>query len=106
MPDDVGNEDRSPVEADAGEELVQELARGTHKRLSLQVLVVARRLAEKEDSRVGAAVSGDRLPRAPVERARRAGADLVGYEPKVGRGVVQRADYEAGEGLRGAFRAR
>jgi hypothetical protein len=41
-----------------------------------------------------------------VERARGAGADLVGNEPKIGRGVVQPADYAAGDGLRGAFRAR
>jgi hypothetical protein len=41
-----------------------------------------------------------------MERARGAGADLVGDEPEVGGGVVQRADYAAGEGLRGALRAR
>jgi hypothetical protein len=41
-----------------------------------------------------------------VERTCGAGADLVGDEPKIGRGVVQRADYAAGEGFRAAFRAR
>ena len=106
MPDDVGDEDGPPIEPDAREKLVQELPGGPNKWLALEILVVARRLAQKEDSRVGAAVSGDRLPRAPMERARGAGADLVGDEPKVGRGVVQRADYAAAEGLRGALRAR
>ena len=106
MPNDVGDEDRSAIEADAGEQLVEELPGGTHEGLALEVLVVARRLAEKEDARLGAAVAGDRLSRAPVERARRAGADLVGNEPKIGRGVVQRADYAADEGFRGAFLAR
>ena len=106
MPDHVGDEDRSPVEPDAGQKLVQELPGGAHERLALEVLVVARRLAEKEDPRIGAAVAGDRLPRAPMERARGAGANLVGDKPKVSRGVVQRADYAAAEGLRGALRAR
>jgi hypothetical protein len=41
-----------------------------------------------------------------MERARGAGADLVGDEPEIGRSVVQRADYAAGTGFRGAFRAR
>ena len=106
MPDDVGDEDSSPIEPDAGEQLVEELPGGTHEGLALKVLVVARRLAEKEDPRLSAAVAGDRLSRAPMERARRAGADLVGNEPKIGRGVVQRADYAADEGFRGAFLAR
>jgi hypothetical protein len=41
-----------------------------------------------------------------VQRAGGAGADFVGDQPKVGRGVVQRGDYAAGAGLSGAFRAR
>jgi hypothetical protein len=41
-----------------------------------------------------------------MERARGAGANLVGDDAKIGRGVVQRADYEGDEGFRGAFRAR
>jgi hypothetical protein len=104
--DDVGDEHSPPVEPDSGEELVEKLPGRTHKGFPLKILVVAGCLAEKEDPRVGAAVSGDRLPRAPVKRARGAGADLVGNEPKIDRGVVQRADYAAGDGLRGAFRAR
>ena len=106
MPDDVGDEDRSPIEADARQKLVEELPGGAHKGLALEVFVVARCLPKKEDPGVGAAVSGDRLARAPMERARSAGADLVGDEPEIGRGVVQRADYAAGDGFRGAFRAR
>ena len=106
MPHNVGDEDGSAIEPDARQKLVEELSGGAYKGLALQVLVVARRLPEKEDPRVSAAVSGDRLARAPMERARGAGADLVGDDPKVGRGVVQRADYAAGEGFRGAFRAR
>ena len=106
MADHVRDEDRSTIEADACEELIEELPGRTHKWLALQVLVVAGRLAEEEDPRVGAAISGNRLPRAPMERASRAGTDLVGYEPKIRRGVVQRADYAAGETFRGAFRAR
>ena len=106
MANDVRDEHLPAVQPDPGEELVEELTGRAHERLALEVLVVARRLAEKEDARVGAAVAGDRLPRATVQRARGAGADLVGDKPKVGRGVVQRADYAAGEGFRGAFRAR
>ena len=106
MSDHVGDEHRSSIEPDAGEKLVEELPGSTHKGLALEVLVVARRLAEKEDPGISAAVSGDRLSRAPMERTRGAGADLIGDEPKFGRDVVQRADYGAGAGLRGALRAR
>ena len=106
MANDVRDEYLPAVQPNPGEELVEELPGRAHERLALEVLVIARRLAEKEDPRVRAAVAGDRLPRAPVERARGAGADLVGDKPKVGRGVVQRADYAAAEGLRGALRAR
>lgn len=106
MTNDIGDEDLPPVEADAGEELVEELAGGADKRLALEILVVTGCLAEKQDARLGAAVTGDRLSRAPMQRARRAGADLVGDEPKIDRGLVQRGDYAAAEGFRGAFRAR
>jgi len=104
--DDVGDEDLPPVEPDAGEELVQKLAGGADEGLALKILVIAGGLAEEEDARVTASVAGDRLARAPMERARGAGADLVGDEPEIDRGVVQRCDYAAGEGLRGALRAR
>src|SRR5438128_1409455 len=57
--------------------------RRADERLALEVLVVARRLAEEEDSRIRAAVTGDRLSRAPMQRTRGAGADLVGDEPEV-----------------------
>ena len=106
MANDVGDKDRSPVESDAGEKLIEELPGGADEGLALEVLVVPRSFAEEQDPRVSAAVARDRLPRAPMERTCRAGADLVGDEPKIGRGFVQRADYAVGEGFRGAFRAR
>src|SRR5438128_1124935 len=68
---------------EVGVERVEELTGRAHERLALEVLVVARRLAEEEDSRIRAAVTGDRLSRAPMERTRGAGADLVGDEPEV-----------------------
>src|ERR1700687_4813547 len=74
--DDVGDEDLRPVEADALEQLVEELPGRAHEGPALHVLVVPRRLAEEEDPRVAAALSGHRLARAPVERARGAGLDL------------------------------
>src|SRR5437899_1298614 len=48
--DDVGNEDLAPIEADTGEELVQELAGRADEWLPLKVLVVAGGLAEEEDT--------------------------------------------------------
>ena len=106
MANDVRDEHRSPIEPDAGKELVEELACGADERLALEVLVIAGRFTEEEDPGVSTAVSGDCLPCAAMQRARGASADLVGDEPEIGRGVVQRADYAAGEGFRGAFRAR
>jgi len=83
MANDVRDEHRSPIEPDAGKELVEELPGGANEWLSLKVLVVTRRLAQEEDPGIGASVAGDRLPRAPMERACGAGADLVGDEPEV-----------------------
>src|SRR5438445_7484322 len=60
--DDVGDEDLATIEADAGEELVQELAGRADERLPLKVLVVAGGFAEEEDPGLRRTVSRDRLP--------------------------------------------
>src|SRR6266550_399068 len=107
MSDDVGDEDLSTIEPDAGKQLVQKLPSRSDEGLPLQVLVVARGFAEEEDARLGRTVSRDCLPRAAVERAGGAGADLVGDELEVRvRGVLHRADYAVAGGVIGAFRAR
>src|SRR5258708_2518195 len=96
---DVRDEDLAAVQADAGEQLVEEMAGGADERAALDVLVVAGGLAEEEDAGLGAALARDGLFRAPVERAGRAGADLVGES---GEGVLHLVDYRGP----GAFRAR
>ena len=107
VPDDVGDEHLAPVEPDAGEQLVEELARGADERPALHVLVVAGSLAEEEDPRLARPVAGDRLPGAAMERARGASADLVGDQPQLRRrSVLHRADYETAEVFIGALRAR
>jgi len=75
---DVGDEDLAAVQADAGKQLVEELARGADERPALDVLVVSGRLAEEQDPRLRAALAGNGLLRAAVERACGAGSDLIG----------------------------
>ena len=104
---DVGDEDFSTIEADAGEELVQKLPRRADEWLPLEVFVVARGFAQEEDPRLARAVSRDRLTSAAVQRACGACADLVGDKLEVRvRSVLHRADYAVAGGVRGAFRAR
>src|SRR5687767_13088920 len=76
VPDDVRDEDLVAVEPDPGQKLVEELASGADERFALDVLVVARRLAEEEDPGLGAAVARHRLAGPLVERTTGAGADL------------------------------
>src|SRR5919204_633480 len=83
VPDDVGDEHLAPVEADPREELVEELAGGTDEGLPLNVLVVTGSFAEEEDPRLPCALAGDGLPRAAVEWAGDASADLLGDEAKL-----------------------
>src|SRR5438445_2252743 len=99
VPHDVRDEDLAAVEADPAEELIEKLARGAHERATLDVLVVSGRLAEEEDPRLGAPLAGHGLASAPVERAGRAAADLIGQR---GERVVHGVDYR----VAGAFRAR
>src|SRR5437867_11988816 len=92
VPDDVRDEHLPPVEADPGEELVQELARGADERLALHVLVVPGGLAQEEQAGLAGAVAGDGLAGASVERAGPAGTDLGGDSVQVHRGrIVHRA---------------
>src|SRR3989442_985685 len=81
--DDVGDEDLAPIEADAGQELVEVLSGSADEWLSLEVLVVAGSLAQEEDPGLRRALSGDRLPGAAMKRTRGAAADPVGDEPEV-----------------------
>ena len=108
--DDIGDEDLAAVEADAREQLVEELAGRAHERPSLQVLVVAGRLAEEEDPGLRGTVARNGLPRAPMERARGAGANLSRDQLEVRpRRILHGADYGPREpvfGPGGALRAR
>src|SRR5712691_380382 len=108
--DHVGDEDAAAVEADAREKLIEELAGRTDEGLSLQILVVAGRLAEEEDPGLARTVAWNGLPRAPMERAGGARADLGGDEPESGpRCVLHGADYGPRDpvfGPAGALRAR
>ena len=99
VPYDVGDEHFVAVEADARQQLIEQLARRADERAALDVLVVARRFAQEEDPRLRAALAWNGLTRAPVERAGRAGADLVGQRDQ---GLFHAADYR----VAGAFRAR
>ena len=60
------------------EELIQELTGRADEGPALQILVIARGLAEEEDARLAAAAAGDGLARASVERAGDAGTDPGG----------------------------
>src|SRR4029077_14778813 len=95
---DVRDEDLAPIEPDAFEELIEQLPGGADERAALDVLVVSRGLAEEQDPGLRAALTGDRLLRAPVERAGRAGSDLIGQRDQR---VVHGVDYR----VAGAFRA-
>ena len=110
MANDIRDKDLPPVEANAGQELVQKLAGGADEGLALQILVIARGLAKEEDAGVGAPVAGDRLARAPMERARGAGANLSRDQLEVRpRRILHGADYGPREpvfGPGGALRAK
>ena len=78
VPDDVGDEDLAPIEADVQQELVEQLPGGSHEGPSLEILVVPGRFAQEEDPGLGAPLARHGLPCAPVKGTGRARPDLVG----------------------------
>src|SRR5215213_4629521 len=68
MLEDVGDEHVFTLEVDRGEDLVEQLARLSHERLSLLVLVRSRRLAHTHEIRVGTAHTRHGIGRRRVER--------------------------------------
>src|SRR2546425_2787084 len=96
---DVRDEDLAAVQADARQQLIQQLAGRADERAALDVLVVARGLPEEQDPGFRAALAWDGLTRAAVERAGRAGSDLAGERDQ---GLFHVSDYR----LARAFRPR
>ena len=63
------------LEADAAQQLLQELAGGAHKRPPLLVFVVARRFSDEHELRVNGAFAGDGASPLRAQRAGMTGAD-------------------------------
>src|SRR6266511_482547 len=78
VPHDVRDEDLRAVEADDGEELVEEVPGRAHEGAALLVLVEAGRLAEEEDPALGAPLARYGPLRGPPEGAGPALAHLTG----------------------------